>query len=211
MNGIARFWITVSCSSRTARSLTMPKRSTVASQSPLSVIAEVGTAEDVDRPCIGKRGAGGEVDEHFAPRAIEAEDRRPLAGRDAQLLRSAAAAAPPKLLDDVRELEDARGHEPICRLTSSTMRLDAVSASISILMRGEVTGDRAVGNHRVDDRRQDAGVDAGAEDRRTIVTAMASVRDREDRLARERDPAVIVAGELCSAIASLTALPLPMR
>ena len=49
VNGIARFWTTVSCSSSTARSLTMPNRSTVASQSALSAIADVGASEDADR------------------------------------------------------------------------------------------------------------------------------------------------------------------
>ena len=45
------------------------------------------------------------------------------------------------------------------------MRLDAVRAAISIFAAARLHDDRAVGDHRVDDRRQHAGVDAGAEDR----------------------------------------------
>ena len=70
------------------------------------------------------------------------------------------------VLGDAGELENRRGHEPISRLTSSTMRLDSERAAISILTRGEIAGDRAVRDHRVDDRRQHAGVDARAENRR---------------------------------------------
>ncbi len=53
VNGIARFCTTVSESSSTARGLTMPKRSTTASQSALSVIAEVGRPNNRTSPRSG--------------------------------------------------------------------------------------------------------------------------------------------------------------
>ena len=65
----------------------MPKRSTVASQSALSLIADVGASEHGDLARVRQRRPGREVDEHFGGRLIEPEDRDVLARR-----RSAGAA-----------------------------------------------------------------------------------------------------------------------
>ena len=87
-------------------------------------------------------------------------------------------------------------HEPSRRLTSSTTRLDSPSASISILTAARLRGDRA---RRQSSRARSA---AGRRCRRwrrgwrsTIVTAIASVADREHRLSRDRDPAEVIAGQ----------------
>ena len=101
--------------------------------------------------------------------------RDAIAGGDAQL-RDPQRAQAAVGLGDAGELEDGGRHDWIWRLTSSTMRLDAVRAAISIFDGREVADDRAVGDRRVDDRRQHAGVDAGADDRgRPSSTAIASV------------------------------------
>ena len=111
VNGIARFWITVNASSSTARSLTMPKRSTVASQSALSSIVARRAAEHADVAGVGQRRAGGEVDEHFRRRLIEAEQRDRIARGDAQLC-DPQRPQPAVVLGDPGEFEDRRAHEP---------------------------------------------------------------------------------------------------
>ena len=66
----------------------MPKRSTVESQSALSLIAEVERPRMATSPASGRIVPGREVDEHFGGRPIEPEDGDVLARGDPQLRRS---------------------------------------------------------------------------------------------------------------------------
>ena len=131
VNGTARFCSSVNASRKTARSVTMPKRSTTASHSALSAIAAVGLSEHVHIAAFRQRCAGDEVDEHLGHRLVQADQRDVLAGRNRQLL-NAERAKPAVVLRNAGELEGRRIHEPIRRFTSSTTRADRVSASISI-------------------------------------------------------------------------------
>ena len=131
VNAIDRFWTTDIASSTTARSLTIPKRSTRASQSLLSAIALDGATEERDVAAVGKDRAGHEVDEYLGGHLVEAEDRHLLARADHEPFDAERAQAP-VVLRDAGELENGAAHAPRSRLSSSTTRLDSASASISI-------------------------------------------------------------------------------
>ena len=105
VNGIARFWITVSASSSTARSLTMPNRSTVASQSALSSIARRRPAEHADLARVGQRRAGREVHEHFRATADRSPSSATCSPAPTRSCRDPQRAQSAIVLDDAGELE----------------------------------------------------------------------------------------------------------
>ena len=96
----------------------------MASQSALSVIADVDASEHGHFTRVRQRRAGREVDEHFGGRLIKPEDRDVLAGGDPQG-RDPERPKPAIVLGDAGELEDRCVTCRAGRLTSSTMRLDS--------------------------------------------------------------------------------------
>ena len=188
--------MTDSVSSSAARSLTMPKRSSVASHSALSVISAVVAAEDADRSAVGQARAGDQIDEDFRRRLIESDDARPVRRRATtrRSMRSGRSAPYCFETDDssrIARTADRLRHEPRRRLTSSTMRLDVRERVDLDLDRGEIQAMAPYAIIAVDHRRQDAGVDAGAEERRDDRDRHREGADREDRLACGGDAPVV--------------------
>ncbi len=91
------------------------------------------TAETASLRRVGQRRAGDEIDEYLGCHLVEAENGDLLARGDREL-RDAERPEALIILGNVRELEDraSRSGWTMASLTSSTMRLDAASASISI-------------------------------------------------------------------------------
>ena len=85
VSDIAMFCAAVICSSSTARSLTMPNCSMVASQSVLSVIADVARPKTRHASFVGQRRAGHEIDEELRRGLIEPRKPDVLAGLDAEV------------------------------------------------------------------------------------------------------------------------------
>src|SRR5207244_12535970 len=80
---------------------------------------------------VRQRRAGGEIDEHLRCGLIEAGDRDELALRNPQV-RDPQWAEGPVLFCHAGKFKRSRRHDPICWLTSSTMRLDWMRAATSI-------------------------------------------------------------------------------
>src|SRR5207247_3805174 len=100
---------------------------------PLGAVGDVGrgTAEERHGSGVRQRRPGHEIDEDFSRRPVEPEKRDALARANGQLP-DAKRLETKVILGDGSKLENGTGHDPIKRLTSVTMRLDARSAAISI-------------------------------------------------------------------------------
>ena len=81
------FCASVNCSSSTTRSLTMPNRSTVASQSALSAMSLVARPDRRIGALLGQRRARHQVHEHLGHRLIDAGDADALAGLNDEALK----------------------------------------------------------------------------------------------------------------------------
>jgi hypothetical protein len=96
------------------------------------------TAEDLDHARIRQAGARHEVHEDFGSGLIEPDQRNPIVDTDRQLL-NAQRPQRAVLFTDRSDLDRGGGmridgcHDPKRRFTSSTIRLDTLSASISTL------------------------------------------------------------------------------
>ena len=136
VNGIDRFCTTVSASSSTARWLTMPKRSTRASQSRAGVDGRRGPAEHPHLAPIRQRRAGDEVDQHLRGHLVQPQDGELFARVQRERLNTKRPQAA-IVLGNSRQLDDGRwrhAHAPSRPLTSSTIRDDSVRAANSTLI-----------------------------------------------------------------------------
>lgn len=110
----------------------VPKRSTVASQSALSAVADVGRPNTWTWPASGSVAPVTRLMEHVGRRLIKTEEGHVFAaghGEPLDAKRPKTAIVP----GDAVQVEDG-GHAPRRRFTSSTMRLDSARAEISIFM-----------------------------------------------------------------------------
>ena len=124
---------------------TMPKRSTVASQSALSLMSRVRRPNSADVAAVGQRRAGHQVDEDFRRRLIESEQRHRFTRGDAQL-RNPQRTQPAVVLGDPGRV---RGPDR----SRLNLLIDLVDDAAGLgergdldLGSGEVADDRAVGN-----------------------------------------------------------------
>ena len=149
----------------TARSLTMPMRSTSFNHASLSAMAAVAVPRTSMVPPIGKRGAGDERGHHLGGRFVESEQRDLVAGSERQPLDAQRSQAV-VVLDEGRRCRGragSRAEQPVDLVHDAAGFAQRVDFN---LHRRHVAGNRAPGNRRMHDRRQHAGVDAGADDAR---------------------------------------------